>query len=351
MNDVLLNQTRNEQILAFLSQTAWADSKTSPLAGDASNRRYLRISGTSGPAVLMDAPPERGEDVHPFIAVTEWLLAQGLSAPRIYASDPQNGFLLIEDLGDDLYARHLERVPSDEMTLYSAAVDLLIMAAELPVPDTIGHAKHPLPPYDLSVLEREAALLTDWWLPAARGTGTPADLDAEYHEIVRTCFAGIATARDVLVQRDYHAENLLWLPQRKGHACVGLLDYQDALAGHTAYDLVSLLEDARRDTSRDLQEAMLHRYISARPGLENDIFRRDYALLGAQRNLKIIGIFARLCLRDGKAGYLDLIPRVWGHLMHDLSHPELAALKDWVVRHVPTPEPSVLDRIRRSPAA
>lgn len=351
MNDEHLPEHRSDLISTFLAHTAWADATSTPLAGDASNRRYLRITGATGAAVLMDAPPHRGEDVRPFIAVTEWLRSQGLSAPEIYASDPSKGFLLIEDLGDDLYARHLERTPTDEETLYSAAVDLLLMTAELPVPGSIGVVGLPLQPYDMEVLAREAALLIEWWLPAATGTATPSDLDAEYRELIRDHLSDISTARQVLVQRDYHAENLLWLPERDGHTRVGLLDYQDALAGHAAYDLVSLLEDARRDTSADLQETMLRRYIFARPGLNDAEFRRDYALLGAQRNLKIIGIFARLWLRDGKAGYLDLIPRVWGHLMKDLAHPELASLRAWVAQHVPAPEPSVLEQIRRVPAA
>lgn len=350
MSDLPLADSRGDQITAFLSQTDWADAQTAPLAGDASNRRYLRITGAGGGAVLMDAPPDRGEDVRPFIAVTEWLLQHGLSAPRIFASDPVEGFLLIEDLGDDLYARHLRRTPDDETTLYSAAIDLLAMTSNLPVPKTIGTATLALAPYDMAVMEREAALLTDWWLPASTSAATHPDLEAEYRGLLQDSFSDIAQARDALVQRDYHAENLLWLPNRDGHAKVGLLDYQDALAGHAAYDLVSLLEDARRDTSPELQQAMLARYLAARPDLDATQFRQDYALLGAQRNLKIVGIFARLWLRDGKATYLDLIPRVWAHLMHDLSHPALAALRQWVQRNVPTPEPAVLDRIRNMPS-
>ncbi|MEM7210755.1 MAG: phosphotransferase [Pseudomonadota bacterium] len=342
---------REALVRDFLDASGWALAQVAPLAGDASNRRYLRVHTSDAYAVLMDAPPERGEDVRPFVAVSEWLVAQGFSAPQIFAADPERGFLLIEDLGDALYARHLEGRPGDEDLLYGAAVDLLLRTSELPVPATMGREARVLEPYDIAVLERESALVTEWWMPAASGACMPDDLDAEFRELLVTCCTPVADARSVLVQRDYHAENLLWLPHREGHARVGLLDYQDALAGHPAYDLMSLLEDARRDTSPALQEAMLSRYLAARPELDEDVFRRDYAVLGAQRNLKIVGIFARLCARDGKPGYLDLIPRVWGHLMQDLSHPDLSGLRDWVMAHVPAPEPSVLQRIRAGEAS
>ena len=336
---------RNLLARTFLDAAGWENAATSPLAGDASNRRYLRIAGQAGEAVLMDAPPERGEDTTPFVAVTEWLLEQGYSAPRILASDAEAGFLLIEDLGDDLFARYLERHPEAERKLYEAAVDLLVDCAGRDVPATIGSAGLPLMPYDMDVLEREAMLLVEWWLPAATGTPVAQKVAGEYRALVRTAFAPVADAREVLVQRDYHAENLLWLPERDGLARVGLLDYQDALAGHPAYDLVSLLEDARRDTSLDLQRTMVERYLSARPELDAPMFCRDYALLGAQRNLKIVGIFSRLCMRDGKPSYLGLIPRVWNHLMLDLSHPELSDLSDWLRKHVPEPESAILKRI------
>lgn len=338
-------ESRDALAQAFLQKSGWPDAATAPLAGDASNRRYLRITGDHGDAVLMDAPPDRGEDIRPFVAVTEWLLDQGYSAPRIFASDADGGFLLIEDLGDDLFARYLERQPGAEPDLYSAAVDLLVDCARRTVPDVIGNDRLTLKPYDMEVLEREAMLLTQWWLPAAKGPEQSGDLVEEYRTLVRSSFAPVADCRDVVVQRDYHAENLLWLPQRDGLARVGLLDYQDALAGHPAYDLVSLLEDARRDTSQELQRAMLDRYLSARPELDAGTFRRDYAMLGAQRNLKIVGIFSRLCLRDGKPQYLDLIPRVWNHLMHDLAHPELARLRQWTARWIPPPDRPTLDRI------
>lgn len=340
-----LQNSRDQLARAFLREAGWGHPTIKLLAGDASNRRYLRIAADRGIAVLMDAPPERDEDIRMFVAVTEWLREQGYSAPRIIASDDDQGFLLLEDLGDDLYARHLESSPADEQILYAAAVDLLVECAGIEVPEAIGSNKLVLKPYDMEVLEREALLLTDWWLPAASSKQVSTDLIDEYRALIHACLAPVSETRDVLVQRDYHAENLIWLPDRDGMAKVGLLDYQDALAGHPAYDLVSLLEDARRDTAPELRSAMIKRYLSARPELDAETFRRDYALLGAQRNMKIIGIFSRLCRRDGKPQYLNLIPRVWNHLMGDLSHPELSSLKEWILRWVPAPDPETLQRV------
>ena len=328
---------RDHQIHAFLATAGWSDAATAPLAGDASARRYLRMQGPRGPAVLMDAPPGSGEDIRPFCAMTRWLRAQGLSAPDILAEAPDEGFLLLEDLGDALYARHLTTAPEAETDLYAEAVRLLVRLADL------GPAPH-LAPYDSAALWREASLFTEWWLPAA-STDASQWAAEDYRGLVKAVIPAVADAREVTVLRDYHAENLLWLPERGGAASVGLLDYQDALAGHAAYDLMSLLEDARRDTSDNLQRAMIALYLAERPGIDPGTFQRDYAVLGAQRNLKIIGIFARLALRDGKPRYLDLIPRVWGHLMRDLAHPELAALRRWVLAHSPEPTAPVLARI------
>jgi hypothetical protein len=340
---------RDARLAAFLDAAGWSRQAARPLAGDASNRRYLRLGPEPGhpAAVLMDAPPSSGEDVRPFVAVTHWLRQHGFSAPGIAAADPDHGFLLLEDLGDDLYTPLLARKPELEAELYGIAVDLLAELATFPAPGEIGPegCRVGLPPYDAAVLAREAALVREWWLPAATGAPPPPDLAAEFDGLVREATAAVDATRDVLVLRDYHADNLIWLPRRAGIARVGLLDYQDALAGHAAYDLMSLLEDARRDTSDELQEAMIARYLGCRPELDRHAFRAAYSALGAQRNLKIVGIFARLAIRDGKPRYLDLIPRVWGHLMRDLSHPALAPLAGWVARHVPPPEPAALARV------
>ena len=344
---------RDRRIRAFLDAAGWQDAEIAPLAGDASNRRYLRLSAGADRAVLMDAPREKGEDIGPFVAVTGWLRDAGLSAPRLLGVDHAKGFLLLEDLGDALYAREVARDPACEEALYEAAIDVLVHLANQPVPDTMptGAGAVALPPYDGAVLWREAGLLTEWWLPAATGAPVSRGLEQDYRALIDAATAEVEPDRSVVVLRDYHAENLLWLPERAGIARVGLLDYQDALAGHPAYDLVSLLLDARRDTAPELRCAMLGRYLDARPGLDAAAFRRAYAVLGVQRNLKIVGIFTRLAVRDGKPAYLKLIPRVWGHLAEGLAEPTLAPLADWVARHVPAPEPAVLARIAARVAA
>lgn len=308
------------------------------MTADASSRFYERLYGPGdNTAILMNAPPETNEPVDIFVAIAEVLLGYGYSAPRILARDYADGLLLIEDLGDDLYARICRSRPQLEVPLYEAAVDLLTDLSGQPQPGS-------LPPYSDAVYRREAGLLPDWYLRAATGGVAPGEA-AEFLDLVSAACAAVAPFEPVLVLRDYHAENLLWLPDRRGVARVGLLDFQDALLGHPVYDLVSLLEDARRDTDASLQRAMKQRYIAG-TSVDAADFHYAYCAIGAQRNLKIIGIFARLFLRDGKAGYLDLIPRVWGHLRRDLAHPGLPDLRRWVDRNVPEPTAQILNAIR-----
>ncbi|TCM79996.1 aminoglycoside phosphotransferase family protein [Rhodovulum steppense] len=328
---------RSDVIAAFLSGAGWDGAARRPLAGDASNRRYERLTDGLRTAVLMDAPAERGEDVRPFLAIARHLSGLGLSAPTILAADPGAGLLLLEDLGDDLFARVAVRDPAQEETLYAAAVDLLAEMHRTPPPSGLGA-------YDAATMARLACLPFEWYLPGIDAPAPDGSSEAFRAEI-ETMLAEHAPP-SVLILRDYHAENLIWLPARQGVARVGLLDFQDALCGHPAYDLVSLLEDARRDVDPALQSRMRARYVAA-TGTAPDAFERAYALLGAQRNLRILGVFARLCLRDGKPGYLPLLPRVWGHLMCDLSHPDLAPLRAQVLDLIPSPEPDRLDRIAR----
>lgn len=333
---------------AFLSGTGWAGATVAPLAGDASPRRYLRLTGGPAPAVLMDADPATGEDVRPFAAVTALLRGAGLSAPEIFAADAAAGFLLLEDLGDALYARACAADPAAEPGLYEAAVDLLAalhaspLPAEAPGLPALGIPPLPLAPYDAAALLAEARLAVDWWAPLA-GAPLPPDALAEFDALLTAACAPVAGSRTALVLRDYHAENLLWLPDRRGHARVGLLDYQDALVGHPAYDLISLIEDARRDLAPGLGERLMARYAAA-CGLDPAAFGAAAAVLAAQRNLKIVGIFARLCRRDGKPRYLSLIPRVWAHLQRDLAHPSLRDLLAFVGRWVPVPDAAALAR-------
>lgn len=276
--------------------------------------------------VLMDAPPPQ-EDVRPFIAIARHLSALGYSAPLIEAEDAEAGILLLEDLGDSTYSRVLD-AGTDPDLLYAAAIDVLADLRRHPPPSDLA-------PYDEAAYLTEADLLVDWFLPAVTGQETPQPVRDTYHAAWRAVLGKAELGAPVLVLRDYHADNLMWLPERQGNACVGLLDFQDALAGSPAYDVVSLLEDVRRDVAPELAEAMITRYLDAVPDLDPHKFREAYAVLGGQRNAKIVGIFTRLWQRDGKAGYLDLIPRAWRLLEQDLARPSLEPVRLWFDEHVP----------------
>ena len=330
-------ERRDTLVQAFLNTTSWAKADRHPLVADASSRSYERLTLGDQNAILMNAPYEAGEDVRPFVKVTKMLTDANLSAPQIIARDINNGFLLLEDLGNDLYAKLCEMTPEIETQIYGAAIDVLATLHKHSAPAN-------LPPYDIAVYLREAQLLTQWYIPAANKHPLTDQQSKIFDQLAKDVFSTISTQNPVLVMRDYHAENLLWLPQRDGVSRVGLLDYQDALSGHAAYDLVSLLEDARRDTSDDLRRQMIKRYMD-QTAVDPDAFLSAYAMLGAQRNIKIIGIFARLCLRDGKTHYIDLIPRVWDHLMRDLKHPSCAALKTWIMEYVAPPTPTILQNM------
>lgn len=336
-------EDRSARIDAFLAAHGWDSAARHALAGDASNRRYLRLVQPEGArAVLMDAPSERGEDVRPFTAIARHLRAFGFSAPEILAEDTQAGLLLLEDLGDALYARVLERNPSQEPELYRAATDLLV--------DLHRHE----PPADLAsyspaLMADLAGLALDWYRHGATGA-KDSELRTRFCAEIETHLSALPAIDSVLIQRDYHAENLLWLPERAGLARVGLLDFQDAMRGHPAYDLVSLLQDARRDVSPETAHAMLDHYIAA-TGAEADAFTTAFHWLGAQRNLRILGVFARLSLRDGKPHYVALIPRVWAHLQTDLHHPALARMAALVDDALPPPTPAHLSRLRSGRAA
>jgi len=325
----------------FLQSCDWHRANPEPLLGDASARRYTRLVSRNGAAraMLMDAPPGKGLKTRAFIDMARWLVENGLSAPEIIEADATNGFVLLEDLGDGLFTDICARTGDQEQTLYGHGVDVLTALRNLqPLPD--------LPPYSVHTYLSEANLLTDWYLPIASGVSVSADIRDTYSALIREACDSLPNDASCTVLRDYHADNLIWLPDRSPLARVGLLDFQDALLGHPAYDLVSLLQDARRDVSDDLHTAMMERFLSDYKE-NHDAFLMSYATLGAQRNLKIIGIFSRLCLRDSKPGYIDMIPRVWRHLKTDLSHPSLAKLRAFVERHIPEPSAAILERIRR----
>ncbi len=323
---------------AFLARTAWADATSSLLAGDASNRKYYRLrrEDTGDTAVLMDAPPDKGENVKPFIHIATYLTGVGLSAPRIFAQDEQHGFLLLEDLGDALFARAIPDDPSIEATLYTAATDALIALHDQTAPPGLAE-------YNADIMADMAALAFDWYAAGSGAVDQGARL--RFHEAMHTILTQHIARADVLIQRDYHAENLLWLPDREGVARVGLLDFQDAMLGHRAYDLVSLLQDARRDVPPAIEAQMIDRYVTA-TGADPETFETAYRCLGAQRNLRILGVFARLCIRDGKDGYIDLIPRVWNHLQADLAHPALSPIAGILSDNLPAPTAAILQDLK-----
>ncbi len=346
----------------FLRRSGWGDASVTPLPGDASTRRYARLQLGGRGALLMDQPqnsetpaaPEQasaaerqalgynavarlaGADTRRFQAVAEHLLAHGLAAPQILAADHAQGYVILEDFGDGLFADVLAENGGEE-ELYKAAVEVLARLHAQPAPSRIGGL--PLYKYDETALLAETELLPEWFVPLAFGRAATATERAEHRALWQTALDSIAGHDQVLVHRDYHAQNLIWMPQRPGHGRVGLIDFQDAVAGSRAYDLVSLIEDARRDVSPQVAERATAHYLAAMQAqgtaLDEAGFRTEMAVMAAQRNAKIVGIFARLYKRDGKPRYLALLPRVWGHLERDLMHPALAQLRDWYDRTIP----------------
>ena len=310
----------------FLAAHGWTGCEISPLAGDASFRRYFRVRRAGGgEAVLMDAPPPH-EDPRPFASVAGWLAGIGLSAPRVLAADFERGLLLLDDFGDARMRETLDSAPRRERELYETATDLLVRL----------HAHPPMPglaPHGLDQWLGELDLFLDWYCPAL-------GLDPDrigYAEAWRAALAPVVAdgLGPVTVLRDYHAENIMLVGGREGIAHLGLLDFQDAVAGHPAYDLASVLEDARRDVSPEIEQAMIARYVDA-AGCDPAAFERAYWALAAQRNTRILGVFTRLWKRDSKPRYGGLQPRMWGLLERDLAHPALAPVRAWFERNVPS---------------
>lgn len=357
-----MSTERQGQIDEFLEETGWGGAARVPMPGDASTRRYFRLERIGRKAMLMDQPQaaeapvapasatplERralgynavarlaGADVGRFVAAANFLRSHGLSAPEIMAADVTRGFAIMEDLGDLLYCDVANA--NNEKELYCAAAEVLAAlhikdAPERLLPDKDLHA------YDEIALLAEIDLLTDWFIPVALGRQASADETAEHRALWQAVLKESLSSARVFVHRDYHAQNLLWLPQRKGLARVGLIDFQDAVAGSRAYDLISLVEDARRDVAMDIAQSTTAHYLEAmnRQGMPTDerAFRSQMAVMAAQRNAKIAGIFARLYKRDGKPRYLAYLPRVWGYLNRDLEDPALAPLKAWYDRAIP----------------
>jgi tRNA threonylcarbamoyl adenosine modification protein YjeE len=350
-------------MVRFLRTAKWWGGHIRYLQGDASTRRYARLEDGGRRCILMDAPrqpdgpPIRNgrpysriarlaEDVRPFVAVAQGLRDVGLSAPEIYAHDLDHGFVLFEDLGDRVFARELE-TGTPQLLLWRTAVDVLAhfrrarVSTRLPLADGSFYC---LPALDREVLEIETELLLDWYWPALRRGPVPTAARAQFSDLWSHVFDQLLVLPTSWVLRDYHSPNLIWLAERKGLKRVGVIDFQDAAQGHPAYDLVSLLQDARVDVPADLESTLFDYYCDAVSAAEADFdhasFSFAYAALGAQRNTKILGIFARLAYRDGKSQYLCHIPRIWRYLERNLAHDALRPLQEWYDFNLPTSERS-----------
>ena len=318
----------------FLAAHGFGAAGREPLPADASHRRYARLRGGPRPALLMDAPPP--EDVRPFAALSRRLLAAGLSVPEVLAEDPAAGFLLVEDFGEATHAGLLD-AGADPAPLYEEAAEALAALHAAPPPPG-------LPRWDAAAMAKAtAATFLDWWWPAAFGAEPPSVVRAELDAALHATLAPFAGARGI-VHRDFFPANLMRLPDRKGPRRTGILDFQDAALGHPAYDVASLVEDARRDVAPEVRRAALARYLSLRPGLDRGEFLGALAAHGAQRHLRVAALWVRLDRRDGKPGYLQHGPRCWGLLDRALSQPACAPLRDFLDGRVPR-------EMRRNPPA
>jgi aminoglycoside/choline kinase family phosphotransferase len=358
-----LSSDREAIRVEFLKAAGLERAERHPLPGDASTRRYERlVLPDDSTLMLMDAPPSAESrpcppDASPservalgynamarlaagrvdaFAAAARFLRERGLGAPEIVALDAEQGLAVTEDLGDGLFARLIE-TGADERELYFAAIEALARLHAESAPDAlpVGDGAWPLLAYDDLALKTGADLFVDWYPQFDPRVRLDEAAKAEWDRLWAPWRARAEAGASVFIHRDYHAENLLWLPERDGHARVGMIDFQDALRGHPSWDLHSLLQDARRDVSPEIEAAALDRYFALRPEIDREAFLDDYAALAALNEARILGIFARLIVRDGKPRYQAFMPRMWAHLGRNLARPELAGLKAWFDRHVP----------------
>ena len=321
---------RSEMIDLFLASAGWPGADRVILAQDASFRRYERVSRAEEHAVLMDAPP-KFEDVRPFMLISRTLRNLGYSVPAILAEDVGQGFLLLEDLGDDTYSRLLD-AGTDPESLYELAVDVLIDMHSRPVADLLPST---VKTYNDALMKAEAGLMVDWYLPAVLRQELEEKAIASYYDIWSRLLPKAKILPDTLVLRDFHVDNLIRVSAREGIGACGLLDFQDAVKGPVSYDFVSLIEDARRDVADKLASAMRVRYLAAFPEIDAAAFDRSCAILGAQRHCKVLGVFTRLRDRDGKDVYLRHVPRLWRLLERAVTHQSLGELKRWLDEYVP----------------
>ena len=347
---------RAQAISGLTEASGWGAAPREYMLGDASTRAYERLRLGDRSAILMimprrpEGPPVRmgkpysaiaklAESVHPFVAMNEALRAQGLSAPAIYGMDLDTGLLISEDLGN--VACHDENGPFPERWSEAANLLALLHGRDLPTVVPVTEAlDHAIPPYDLDALLIEVELLIDWYLASIQGVTVSGSARQTFVNLWKAVLEPIVASPATWVLRDFHSPNLIWLAEREGLQRIGLIDFQDAVLGHPAYDLVSLLQDARIDVPEDLELRLLGQYARQRKaadaGFDMGEFARAYALMGAQRATKILGIFARLDRRDGKPQYLRHLPRLERYLRRNLAHPVLSDLKVWYETTMPS---------------
>jgi hypothetical protein len=349
---------RLQALRQFLDEAGYAEATRRRMAGDASIRSYARLIVNGGVFILMnsprrpDGPPiydgksysaavHLAEDVKPFVAIDQGLRARGFSAPSIHHADLEAGFLITEDFGSSAFVEGDPPQPIRER--YEAAIDLLATLHRKCLPEILpltSHADYRIPAFDVDALLVELGLMLEWYLPD-RGITPSDDLRNEFVSMWRDLLQQAATAARTWVLRDYHSPNLIWLGERSGIARVGIIDFQDAVLGPVAYDVVSLLQDARIDVPEAIELALLTRYIKARHAADDAFdpagFAANYALMSAQRNTRLLGTFARLNRRDGKPQYLRHQPRIWTYLSRSLAHPTLSRVRAWYDANIPPP--------------
>jgi N-acetylmuramate 1-kinase len=349
---------RLEALRQFLAGAGFIDAKRQRMAGDASTRSYARLYRDGHPVILMNAPKRPdgpaiyngnsysaavhlAEDVKPFVAIDNGLRERGLSAPEILHADLDAGFLITEDFGPESFVEGDPPHPIAER--YEAAIDTLALLHRDPLPDVLPLAPqltYSIPTFDLDAMLVEISLMLDWYLPD-RGAAPPGAAREEFVTLWRELLTKTDSLPKTWVLRDFHSPNLIWLAERSGTSRVGIIDFQDAVLGPPAYDLVSLLQDARIDVPEPLELVLLTRYIKARHASDNAFepasFAESYAIMSAQRNTRLLGTFARLNRRDGKPQYLRHQPRIWTYLTRSLAHPVLGGIRGWYEIHVPPP--------------
>ena len=335
---------REALINNFLSESFWKDARKTNIASDASRRSYFRLTlGKGRTSIFMDAPPEFGEDVTKFLKVRDYLDAKGLSVPKVYDKDTKNGFLILEDFGDNLFTKFLLNSPHSEPHCYINATKNLVKLYH-------SGADKDADIYDSSAMRNATLLSLDWYVKYGMDTVKCSEFQNSLKLLMDDALSKIINEPMIMVHRDFHAENLIWLNERNGFKRVGILDFQDMMLGHPAYDLASLLNDIRRNVKNKVRQECLN-YYTQNTGLNKDTFFRAFCICSAQRNLRVLGVFTRLSVRDKKKNYLNFLPAIWENLLRDLKHPALKDLETFVKSSFNAPDHTVITRIRDSHAS